>query len=285
LRFKKPWLSLLCFSGLLPILTLAPGRIDFLGTMYSFGAMLSFAIANAALIGLRYRFPHAELRVKGRPNLCIRGVDWPLFSIVGLLGTSAAWVVVNVQEPVTRWVGLTWLAVGFTSFVVYRRWFARVGLRETVRAPLEVLGPSLVAEYQSIIVPVVRSAATEEALVAAARLAAERNSTVGIVSVIEVPLSLPMDADLPEAEAAHRTLDDAEALVEQYGVRAVGRLLRARSAGPEIVAEASRQHAEILILGAERNGRPARRPFGPTVEYVLKHAECRTMVAAQARPA
>jgi APA family basic amino acid/polyamine antiporter len=55
-RFRTPWLSLLCFSGLLPVLTLAPGRIDFLGTMYSFGAMLSFAIANAALIGLRYRF-------------------------------------------------------------------------------------------------------------------------------------------------------------------------------------------------------------------------------------
>jgi nucleotide-binding universal stress UspA family protein len=90
---------------------------------------------------------------------------------------------------------------------------------------------------------VVRSAATEEALVAAARLAAERNASVGIVSVLEVPLSLPLDAELPDEAAAHRTLDDAEALVEQYGVRAVGRLLRARSAGAEIVAEAPRQNA------------------------------------------
>jgi len=85
-RFKTPWLSLILFSGLLSILTLLPGRIDFLGTMYSFGAMLSFAVANASLIGLRWRFPDAELLVRGRPNLRFRGVDWPLFSILGLLG-------------------------------------------------------------------------------------------------------------------------------------------------------------------------------------------------------
>src|SRR5205807_8049559 len=89
-RFKTPWLSLIFFSGLLSIATLLPGKIDFLGTMYSFGAMLSFAIANAALIGLRVRLPDAELLVKSWPNLRFRGVDWPLLSIVGLLGTSAA---------------------------------------------------------------------------------------------------------------------------------------------------------------------------------------------------
>jgi APA family basic amino acid/polyamine antiporter len=279
-RFRTPWLSLICFSGLLPILVLTPGRIDFLGTMYSFGAMLSFAIANASLIALRYRFPDAELLVKGRPNLRIGRVDWPLFSIVGLLGTAAAWIVVNVQEPVTRWVGLTWLVVGFCGFVVYRRFVVRIPLQKTVRAPAVLLGPSLTAEYRSIVVPVIRSAGTEEALVAAARLAAERNAVVQIVAVVEVPLDRPMDAPVGCERETHRTLDEAEALVERYGVRAVGRLLRSRSAGAEIVAEAARRNAEILIVGAERNGRASGHPFPRTVEYVLKHATCRTMVAA-----
>jgi APA family basic amino acid/polyamine antiporter len=280
-RFKTPSLSLIFFSGLLPILTLTPGRIDFLGTMYSFGAMLSFAIANASLIALRYRFPKAELLVKGKPNFHWRGVDWPLFSIVGLLGTAAAWIVVNVQEPFTRWVGLSWLAVGFTVFVVYRRRFVHIPLRATVRAPAHIVGPSLTIEYRSIVVPVIRSAGTEEALVAAARLAAERNAVIEIVAVVEVPLELPLDAPLDEAEAAaDRTLDDAEALLDQYGVRAVGRRLRARAAGPEIVAEAARRNAEILIVGSERNGRASGHPFPRNVEYILKHAPCRTMVAA-----
>ena len=39
-----------------------------------------------------------------------------------------------------------------------------------------VLGPSLTVEYRTIVVPVVRTGESEEALVAAARLAAERGA-------------------------------------------------------------------------------------------------------------
>ena len=98
-----------------------------------------------------------------------------------------------------------------------------------------------------------RTGESEEALVAAARLAAERGATVAIVHVIEVPLSLPLDARLPEEEdEAEALLDDAQALVESYGVRAVTRLLRARRAGPAIVEEARRRNAELVVLGAPR---------------------------------
>jgi APA family basic amino acid/polyamine antiporter len=289
-RFRTPWLSLIFFSGLLPILTLTPGRIDFLGTMYSFGAMLSFAIANASLIALRYRFPNAELLVKGKPNLRWRGVDWPLFSIVGLLGTGAAWIVVNVQEPLTRWVGLTWLAVGFTVFVVYRRRFVHIPLRATVRAPAHMLGPSLTIQYRSIVVPVIRSAGTEEALVAAARLAAERSAVIEIIAVVEVPLDLPLDARVPELEErADELLDNAQAVGESYGVRVIPRLARARSAGVAIVEEATRRGSEIVVMGAPRKERLRARgvgvALGGTVDFVLRNAPCRVMVVASRRVA
>ena len=56
-----------------------------------------------------------------------------------------------------------------------------------------------------------------------------------IVHVLEVPLDMPIDADLPEAEdEADDLLDEARALVESYGVRVVERARpRARSAGRE----------------------------------------------------
>src|SRR4029077_8221775 len=57
-RFKTPWISLIFFAGILSILTILPGRVDFLGTMYSFGAMLSFTIAHLSLIALRAKKPH-----------------------------------------------------------------------------------------------------------------------------------------------------------------------------------------------------------------------------------
>jgi basic amino acid/polyamine antiporter, APA family len=285
-RFKTPWLSLVIFAGLISILTLLPGQTTFLGTMYSFGAMLSFTIAHAAVIGLRYRYPDEELVFRARPNLRFRGVDWPLFAIVGGAATAAAWLVVVVQEPETRWAGLGWLALGFLGYAIYRRRVLHQPLRTTVRAPVMVLGPSLTVEYRTIVVPVVRSEESEEALVAAARLAAERRATVVILHVIEVPLDLPLDVELPDLEEeANEVLDNASAFVESYGVRTVARVLRARAAGPAIVEEADRRNAELIIMGAPR-ARPRRtRIFGSTVDYVLKHAPTRVLIAAGRRAA
>jgi nucleotide-binding universal stress UspA family protein len=150
-----------------------------------------------------------------------------------------------------------------------------------------VLGPSLTVEYRTILVPVVRSEESEEALVAAARLASERRATVVIVHVIEVPLDLPLDVHLPEAEEeADVVLDNAAAIVESYGVRSVTRLLRARAAGPAIVEEADRRNAELIVIGAPR-ARPGRagRIFGNTVDYVLKHSRARVLIAAGRRAA
>ena len=57
-----------------------------------------------------------------------------------------------------------------------------------MRAPALVVGPSLVAEYRTIVVPIVRSPESEDALIAAARLAAERGSTIVVLHVLELPL-------------------------------------------------------------------------------------------------
>jgi APA family basic amino acid/polyamine antiporter len=284
-RFRTPWIALVVFAGIVSIATLIPGRVDFLGTMYSFGAMLSFTIAHVSITMLRYRDPRAELLFRGRPNLRFRGVDWPLFAVVGMLATGLAWVVVVVQTPDTRYAGLAWLALGFVVYAAYRR---RLGipLRETVRAPVLVVGPSLVAEYRTIVVPVVRSPESEDALIAAARLAADRGATIVVLHVLEVPLDRPLDADLGAIEdRAHRLLDDAQALVEQYGVRAVARLVRARSTPRAIVEEALSRNAELIAVGAARGSRAGRRSLGRTAEGVLKLSPVRVLVTAARRAA
>ena len=284
-RFKTPWIALVVFAGIVSIATLLPGQVDFLGTMYSFGAMLSFTIAHVSIVVLRYRRRQDELLFRGRPNLRVAGVDWPVFALLGGLCTGLAWLVVVVQTPATRYAGLGWLALGFAIYIVYRR---RLGLalRETSRAPALVVGPSLVAEYRTIVVPIVRSPESEDALIAAARLAADRGSTIVVLHVLEVPLDRPLTADLGALEdRADVLLDDAQALLDEYGVRVVSRLVRARSTPRAIVDEATARNAELIVVGAPRTALPGQRLLGLTAEKVLKLSPVRVLVTAGRRAA
>jgi len=278
-RFKTPWISLVFFAGLVSILTLLPGQVDFLGTMYSFGAMLSFTIAHVSLIALRARRPHDELVFRGRPNVRVRGVEWPIFAFVGGLATGLAWLVVVVQTPSTRYAGLAWLAAGFAMYLLYRRRVIREPLRATVRAPVIITAAQL--EYRAILVPLAPGRETEEAMDVACRLAADRGARIAAIAVIEVPLELPLDAHLErEEETANELLDEARTIGDSYGVDVVGRLARARNAGRAIVDEAEARQSEIIVMGAPRRRRARATIFGETTDFVLKHAPCRVMVVA-----
>jgi APA family basic amino acid/polyamine antiporter len=276
-RFKTPWLSLIVFAGVLPIVFMLPGNVDFVGRMYAFGAMLSFTVAHAAVIQLRRKPPLVEEPYRVPPSLRFRGVDWPLFAVVGGFGTAAAWLVVVEQDAPTRYAGLGWLAVGFVFYVAYRRHHG-LPVARTARAPIQ-LGPAIALEYRTILVPIVSGPESHESVDLAARLAGERGATIVALRVIVIPLDQPLDADMHELELeADHLLDEARATAEMYGVRMVDRIVRARNAGRAIVEEAERRQAEIIVLGAPRGLH--RDIFGKTVDYVLKNAPCRVMIAA-----
>jgi APA family basic amino acid/polyamine antiporter len=278
-KLKTPWFSLLFFAGFLSIIVLLPGQTDFLGNMYAFGAMLSFTIAHVSVVALRLKTRDDPEAFKVRPSLRIGGVDWPLFAIFGALGTGIAWIVVVVQEPGARWAGLGWLVIGLAGYVVYRRVVLRQPLTETLRAPM-IIGPAVALEYINILVPVKPGRTSEEAIDLACRLASDRGASIAALSVVVVPLDLPLDTRLEEEERrADEALDVAAAIAELYGLKFTERLIRARHAGRAIVDEATRRQSEIIVMGAPRAGR-GRGVFSDTVDFVLKHAPCRVMVVA-----
>jgi basic amino acid/polyamine antiporter, APA family len=281
-KLKTPVLSLVVFAGILPILVILPGDVQFVGTLYSFGATLSFTVAHAAIVRLRRKpLEGQEVAFRARPNARLGGIDWPLFAVLGGLGTGISFLVILAQNPLTRWVGLGWLAAGFVGYAIYRRRVLRLPLRETVRAPA-AYGPALALEYRRLLVPVVAGRASDEAVDVACGLAAERGAVITAVTVLEVPLEVALSVELPEDEvSAHRELTEARAAGESYGVRVLERLMRARSAGPAIVEEAERRGSEIIVMGAPRQQAGRRKAvFGSTADYVLKHAPCRVMVVA-----
>jgi APA family basic amino acid/polyamine antiporter len=290
-RFKTPWLAIVVFAGTIPILLTLSGKTSFLGAIYSFGATFSFTVAHAAIIRMRMQ-RHAgegtEIAYRSRFNLRMRGVDWPLFAIIGGIGTGLSWLVIVIQSPSIRYAGIAWLVAGFLFYVVYRRRVLHVPLTETIRAPIP-LGPALALEYRNVLVPIVDRHESEAAVDLACRLATERGASIVPLTVIEVPLELPLDAELPPGleDKANDLLDEARAIGDAYGVDVIPRLVRARRPGPAIVEEAGRRHSEIIVMGAPRRDVRKRsgRVFGDTVDYVLKNAPCRVMVAAAPKAA
>jgi APA family basic amino acid/polyamine antiporter len=282
-RFKTPWLSLVLFAGIAPILLILPGDVNFIGTLYSLGATLSFTVAHASLVRLRARdTAEAEIPYLARPNLRVGGVSWPLFAFVGGLATGASFLVLVFQNPLTRWVGLGWMVAGLIGYVVYRRRVLQLPARALEKAP-PAFGAALALEYRRLVVPIVPGEPSDAAMDVACRLAAERGARIVALSVIEVPLDLDLGDGIPDVEQlADRELDEAVAIGESYGVRVLGRLERARSAAKAIVAEAEARNAEIIVLGSPRRQGAASQSavFGKTVDYVLKHAPCRVLVTA-----
>ena len=131
--------------------------------------------------------------------------------------------------------------------------------------------------YRRIVVPLAGDDDSELGVSLAAELAPEHGSTITGVFVIELPAELPLDAHMWEEEVqARAAMDKARAIAAARGVRLRERIVRARSRGEAIVAEAEAVDADLIVMRAAPENR--RRLFGKTADYVLRHARCRVLV-------
>jgi basic amino acid/polyamine antiporter, APA family len=276
-RFHTPYIAILVFSAV-AIVTILPGQIDFLATMYSFGAMLSFTIAHVSVV--RLRRVQAERPRPWRPPLNVpwRGVAVPLTGVIGGLGTFAAWIVVISLDLGTLIAGLTWMAAGVTIYLLYRR-HQRLPLRETVKVVTpEPLGVEEV-EYRSVLVVFESDSFSNEAVAMAVRLAARRRRGIHVLSIVTVPTHLPLDAQLEDRE------QEANSKIEQAkiigGLRVTGHVVRVRPGQePRVVIDEAEdiKAAAIVIPLRYRNGKPL---YGKTLQTVLAKRPTRVIVAAQ----
>src|SRR5215218_607111 len=75
-RYGTPYLAIAIFA-VVACIAMVPGKADFLGNMYAFGAMLSFAIAHLAVVRLRISEPDQERPYRGPGTLRVRGHELP----------------------------------------------------------------------------------------------------------------------------------------------------------------------------------------------------------------
>src|SRR3954447_13613405 len=178
-KFRTPYIAILLF-GAIACVTMLPGKAEFLGQMYAFGAMLSFTIAHLAVIRLRMKDPDAERPYRGPGQLRIGRGTLPLFAVFGAVGTGLAWIVVTVLNLTTLIVGVGWIAIGIASYVAYRRALG-LNLRETKKAELIKSAVEHEVEYKSVLVSFEDTKSSSDAVATAVKLAARRRQGVHLV--------------------------------------------------------------------------------------------------------
>ena len=200
-----------------------------------------------------------------------------------------------------RWVGIGWLIGGLTLYVIYRKTEQKPLLRRVTIPERALRHETLEPEFGSILVPIFGTPLDDDIVQTAGRLAGEtrddvveEGAVIEAIWVFEVPLSLPLDAPLPEAQIqrAREALVRAKVVGEEYeGVEVATAIVRARRAGAAIVSEAKRRGVEAIVLAAEEPSRvrggallggvgPLENYVGDVTKYVINKAPCRVILTA-----
>jgi APA family basic amino acid/polyamine antiporter len=297
---------LIIVAGVLAAALAASEKLDFLIGIYAFGATLAFTISHLSICRLRYTEPDRDRPYRIPLSVTIRGGQLPLPAVFGALVSAAGFVTVMILHEGARYVGLGWMAVGVALYVVYRRADETSLLRRVTVAP-QVLSSEQPRErdYGSVLVPLFGTDLDDDIVQTAALLVAGEQTdsaaidaaTIEALWVFVIPMSLPLDASLPEAQVKHarQVLARAKAVGEEYtGVQVATATVRTRRAGIAIVDEARRRGVEAIVLGAEEpslirggarlggRGGPLEGYVGDVTKYVVRKASCRVIVTAPA---
>jgi APA family basic amino acid/polyamine antiporter len=302
-RHATPYVAI-AISGVIALGLVAPTDVKLLAGIYAFGATLAITIAHLSIIRLRVTEPDRPRPFRVPWNLRWRGARLPLPAILAALVSGLAFLSVLAYHDRARLVGGGWMAFGLLFYVVYRKVFEGTTLTKRVSVTEKALTKQVPeVAFRNILVPIFGTKLDDDIVATAGRLAAAEqeeggapdDSRLDIVYVIEVPLTLPLDAELPpelEEEARH-ALERAREVGEEYEDVAVSaEAIRARDVGAGIVEAARRSGAEAIVVGGEPpskirggamlGGIGAAKPaeIGAATEYVLKKAPCRVLLTA-----
>ncbi|HUB74267.1 MAG TPA: universal stress protein [Solirubrobacteraceae bacterium] len=297
---------LICFAGLIAAGLAATENIDFLVGIYAVGATLAFTIAHLSICRLRFSEPDRDRPYRIPLSVRVRGGELPLPAVLGALASAAGLVAVLVVHETARYVGIGWMAAGVALYVIYRRADESSLLKRVTVAP-QVLRAEQQRDrdYGSVLVPLFGTDLDDDIVQTAALLvsgeqpdeAAIDEATIEAVWLFVIPMSLPLDASLPDAQIKHarQVLARAKAVGEEYsGVHVATATVRTRRAGYAIVDEARRRGVEAIVLGAEEpsqirgggrlggRGGPLESYVGDVTKYVVRKAPCRVIVTAPA---
>ncbi|MHB8532343.1 MAG: APC family permease, partial [Solirubrobacteraceae bacterium] len=203
---------LIMIAGVIAAGLVAPENLDFLIGIYAFGATFAFTIAHLSIIKLRYTEPERDRPYRVPWSVRVKGADLPLPAVFGALVSAAGWLAVMIVHEPARYVGLGWMVGGIALYVIYRR-ADEAPLLDRVTVAPQVLRAEPVPErdYASVLVALFGTELDDDIVQTAALLvsgeptdeAAIDTATIEAIWIFVMPMSLPLDASLPEAQVKH----------------------------------------------------------------------------------
>jgi APA family basic amino acid/polyamine antiporter len=300
-RFGTPYV-VIAATALGAAALVLPTDLELLVGIYAFGALLAFTIAHLSVIVMRLSEPERRPGYLIPVSVPIRGARVPVSALLGAVLAAAGWVSVVIFHAGARYVGAGWLAAGLVLYVTYRKTQDKPLLRRVTIPDRALRHEALEPEFGSILVPIFGHPLDDDIVQTAGRLAGPEHddletggAVIEAIWVFEVPMALPLDASLPDAQVrrAREALARAKAVGEEYeGVQVQTALVRARRVGQGIVSEARRRGVEAIVLAAEEPSRvrggalfgggagPLDNYLGDATRYVIRKAPCRVILTA-----
>jgi len=146
--------------------------------------------------------------------------------------------------------------------------------RATERDVAEIIGSVIIVFSQEV--------HSEHMMSLAVRLARRESARLLAAYIIEVPHTLPLDAEMErEHREALGVLQVADSIARKYSVEITTDITPARNVAQGVLELAKRKDAHLIVLGSYREGKYSGAPMGRAIEVIAAQATCDVLIGIQ----
>ena len=180
-------------------------------------------------------------------------------------------------------VGIAAAAIIFLSLTLTLWWMvhppktkADLAAKQAERQLKEQLATSIVVFSSEI--------RSEHMMVLASRLVRQHRGQLLAAYIIEVPFTLPTQAEMPEEDrAALDILAAAEQIAKNSNCDVRTEIIHHRQTSHAVLELAKREKAQVIIMGSYREGRYTGAPLSRTIEAIAANAKCDVLIGVEGK--
>jgi len=153
---------------------------------------------------------------------------------------------------------------------------AHLAAKQAERQLKEQLGTSIVVFSSDI--------RSEHMMVLASRLARGQRGQLLAAYIIEVPFTLPTNAEMEEEDrVALDILAAAEVIAKNQHWQVRTEIIHHRQTSQAVLELAKREKAQLIIMGSYREGRYTGAPLSRTIESIAANAKCDVLIGVEGK--